>query len=235
MIKLDKSADTPLHLQLANAIRENITQNLKFGDKLPSELFLKDSLKISRATIRKAYDTLEREGLVKRVQGSGIFVNLRKYHQMSWNLKSFSFYSNINKNFVRKLILKEVTTFNDRDCLHLIRLRGILQNDSVTYLTYEDSYVSLDNKEGLCNYDFQEQSLYDILFNTYKVEPHDSSYEVTAILSNAYLASIFSIKEGLPLIEVVQDLFDVQGNFIEHVTITYTENSQLKLISNAKD
>lgn len=235
MFKLDKSADIPLHLQLANAIREHITENLKFGDKLPSELFLKDSLKISRATIRKAYDTLEREGLVKRVQGSGIFVNLRKYHQMSWNLKSFSFYSNINKNFIRKLILKEVTTFNDRDCLHLIRLRGVEQNGSVTYLTYEDSYVSLDNKEGLCNYDFQEQSLYDILFNIYKVEPHDSSYEVTAILSNAYLASIFSIKEGLPLVEVVQDLFDVQGNFIEHVTITYTENSQLKLISNAKD
>ena len=235
MFKLDKNASTPLHIQLYNEIREHITKNLKFGDKLPSELFLKDSYKISRATIRKAYDTLEREGLVRRVQGSGIFVNLRKYHQMSWNLKSFSFYSNINKTFVRKLILKEITKFNDRDCLHLIRLRGVEKNGSITYLTYEDSYVSLDNKDGLCDYDFEKMSLYDILFNTYKVEPHDSSYEITAILSNAYLASIFSIKEGLPLVEVVQDLFDVQGNFIEHVTITYTENSQLKLISNAKD
>lgn len=235
MFELYKNSDISLHLQLANKLREHISQNLKFGDKLPSELKLKEELSISRDTIRKAYDILEREGLIKRVQGSGIFVNLHKYHQLSWNLKSFSFYSNLNEEFVRKLILKEITFFNDRECLHLIRLRGVIKENKTIYLTYEDSYVNLDGKDGLCNYDYEQNSLYDILFNTYKIEPHDSSYEVSAILANEYLAQIFSIEKNVPLVEVVQDLFDVNGNFIEHVTITYTQNSQLKLISNASE
>ena len=47
---------------------------LKPTAKIPSERELSDSLGVSRGTVRKALDELERKGLIKRRPGSGTFV-----------------------------------------------------------------------------------------------------------------------------------------------------------------
>lgn len=47
---------------------------LKPTAKIPSERELSDSLRVSRGTVRKALDELERKGLIKRRPGSGTFV-----------------------------------------------------------------------------------------------------------------------------------------------------------------
>lgn len=47
----------------------------RFGDKLPSENMLCNKFSISRQTVRNAIVQLEQEGLVRRVRGSGTFVN----------------------------------------------------------------------------------------------------------------------------------------------------------------
>ena len=54
-----------------NYIKEN---NLKYGDKLISEVLLAETLKVNRNTIRSAFSNLEQEGIIKRIRGSGTFV-----------------------------------------------------------------------------------------------------------------------------------------------------------------
>ena len=49
--------------------------NGKYTDKLPSEAKLVEMYDTSRNTIRNAMDALFEQGLIKRVQGSGYFVN----------------------------------------------------------------------------------------------------------------------------------------------------------------
>ena len=57
---------------------------LKPGQKLPSEHSLVRTLGVARTTIRQAMASLENEGLIRRVQGKGTFVETevrRKLHR----------------------------------------------------------------------------------------------------------------------------------------------------------
>ena len=74
-LDLDLGSPTPLYLQLADQIRARIGDGLiKVGDALPSERELSHSGRISRVTVRKALDTLLREGLLSRRHGSGTYI-----------------------------------------------------------------------------------------------------------------------------------------------------------------
>ncbi len=69
-----------LHEHLVNQIAMG---RLKPGQKLPSEHFLVRTLGVARTTIRQAMASLENEGLIRRVQGKGTFVEAevrRKLH-----------------------------------------------------------------------------------------------------------------------------------------------------------
>lgn len=64
-----------LYRQIADQIRDHIaTHGLGPGDRLPSEPEISERFGVARATVSKALDTLAREGLVSRRQGSGTFV-----------------------------------------------------------------------------------------------------------------------------------------------------------------
>lgn len=52
-----------------------ISEQYRPGDRLPSEPELAAAYAVSRATIREALQGLENEGVVRRVHGSGTFVN----------------------------------------------------------------------------------------------------------------------------------------------------------------
>lgn len=52
--------------------------NLKPGDKMPSENALKARFNLSRETVRHAMATLENEGIILRVRGSGTYVKKRR-------------------------------------------------------------------------------------------------------------------------------------------------------------
>ena len=51
------------------------TNNMKVGDRLPSENELSSMLGVSRLTLREAINTLKHVGVVYSVQGKGTFVS----------------------------------------------------------------------------------------------------------------------------------------------------------------
>jgi len=73
--RLDGDSATPLYLQLAELIRHQIRGGvIKIGDALPSERELGETIGISRVTVRRAIETLLREGLLSRRHGSGTYI-----------------------------------------------------------------------------------------------------------------------------------------------------------------
>lgn len=61
---------------LINYIQEQISDGqLGPGEKVPSENQLSERFHISRQTVRKAIGTLEEDGLVQRIRGSGTYVS----------------------------------------------------------------------------------------------------------------------------------------------------------------
>lgn len=71
----DKRLKLPIYYQIYLTIRDWIYSGyLKVGQQVPTEVELCNTFKVSRITIRKAIDLLEREQLVVRQQGRGTFV-----------------------------------------------------------------------------------------------------------------------------------------------------------------
>lgn len=73
--ELDKESNLPLWVQLRNRVVYLIVSGYyKPGDKLPTTRRFASELKIAYNTVSKAYMGLERDGYVKTVHGSGVFV-----------------------------------------------------------------------------------------------------------------------------------------------------------------
>lgn len=81
----------PKYYKLYKSIKELIDGGkLRPGDTLPSERDLCDKHELSRGTVRKAIDVLERAGYVNRKQGLGTFVAPSKIKHNSLQLSGYS-------------------------------------------------------------------------------------------------------------------------------------------------
>lgn len=68
-----------MYMTLKNDIMLKIYEGIyKDGDTIPSERILSDSYKMSRDTVRKALDLLEKDGIIQRRLGKGTVVSLNK-------------------------------------------------------------------------------------------------------------------------------------------------------------
>ena len=75
ILSLSDLSDEPLHAQISRQIRAKIlTGNLDGGDALPSIRGLAKGQRVSVITVQRAYDDLEREGLVQSRRGKGFWV-----------------------------------------------------------------------------------------------------------------------------------------------------------------
>ncbi|MFT7667472.1 MAG: GntR family transcriptional regulator [Planctomycetota bacterium] len=74
-ILIHSGDDLPIYRQIANQITDAIGEGrLVEGERLASHRDLAGQLVIAPLTVKKAYDTLEAEGLIRSVRGSGTFV-----------------------------------------------------------------------------------------------------------------------------------------------------------------
>lgn len=75
ILNLTELSDEPLHAQVSRQIRAKIlSQDMVGGDPLPSIRNLAREQRISVITVQRAYDDLEREGLVHSRRGKGFWV-----------------------------------------------------------------------------------------------------------------------------------------------------------------
>lgn len=75
-MQLTQNSDKPIYQQIADSFKMDILSG-KYdqGDYLPSIRGLAKDLRISVITTMKAYEILEKEGLVTAAQGKGYYVN----------------------------------------------------------------------------------------------------------------------------------------------------------------
>lgn len=72
---ISHTSSLPLHLQLLDELRHKVKSGLlKPHDRLPGEWELVETLNISRATIQRAWQAAQDEGLIYRIAGKGTFV-----------------------------------------------------------------------------------------------------------------------------------------------------------------
>jgi GntR family transcriptional regulator len=73
---ISSAAPGPLYLQIINSLKREISEGrLAAGSPLPSFRQLAENLLVSVITVRRAYEELERDGIIYRRQGLGTFVS----------------------------------------------------------------------------------------------------------------------------------------------------------------
>lgn len=228
---LKKNSYIPLYEQLRKLIQKQIINGYyKDGDKLPSENILMKKYDITRTTIRKAIDTLSQEGLVQQVHGKGTFVRIIEVKKTMWNFEGFSsLVRKRNEAPISKVIEHTVKKGKERLYLKLIRLRGINKDEVTNWMTLDHSELPLDVFPGLEKYNFENQSLYEILEKDFQCHPHHVDLEITPIISDRRLSTFFEIKENLPLLKTNGMVFNKEGEEIEQIEVFYAPNFTFKM------
>ena len=82
--QVDHQLDIPIYRQLVDKIRTAVKKgDLSSGQQLPTVQDLADQLSVARGTIKRAYDELERLGLLEKIQGRGTFIRYQSSNSSS--------------------------------------------------------------------------------------------------------------------------------------------------------
>lgn len=74
-MKVDPQSHIPVYLQIVEAIRHSIVRGVhRPGEALPSVRELSVKLGVNPNTVKRAFEALEREGLIESRRGLGMFV-----------------------------------------------------------------------------------------------------------------------------------------------------------------
>ncbi|WP_350344053.1 GntR family transcriptional regulator [Proteinivorax hydrogeniformans] len=74
-ILISKLSQTPIYEQIEKQVKENILSGkITAGEQLPSIRGLARELKVGIITVKRAYEELEKAGIIVNIQGRGSFV-----------------------------------------------------------------------------------------------------------------------------------------------------------------
>lgn len=79
IFQINPELNIPIYQQMVDSVSAAIRGgSLPNGQKLPTVQEVSQSLNIARGTVKRAYDELEHEGLIQKVQGRGTFVSYQR-------------------------------------------------------------------------------------------------------------------------------------------------------------
>ncbi len=210
----------PLYYQVKKKILEDIKKNYKVNDIIPPEGKLEEMYNVSRITIRKAIEELEKDNIIIKRQGKGTYVKEKKilYNANSFGsltqrlskekrlltTKSISFEILEGEHFVKDLL----------GCKKLLCIKRTRLLDGVPFalMTNYFDILTVPNIDKKLNL----ESLYSFLKEEYNIEFFNAEEIVEALASSKEEAVKLDIKEGSPLLSLKRLAFDKTSKAIEY-------------------
>jgi DNA-binding FadR family transcriptional regulator len=126
-----------VYLEIVKQLREMISaDNLKSGDKIPSERELSERLNVGRSSVREALRALELLGLIETRRGEGTFIRDFRGNQLVQLLGTFILQDEKakldvieTKNIIEMDFLRLV--LNRADTNRLFTLKGLVEDDQL--------------------------------------------------------------------------------------------------------
>lgn len=229
-LALDRESFKPLYYQISEVLRAMIEGNeLKPGDRLPSENELIAQYQISRNTARRAINALIMVGLVYTVQGKGAYVSPARTREGLLNLASFS--EEIRQrgmipgstllSFGRVVaplkINKALQITPDQETFKIDRLR--LANNEPMALNV--SFLPCSLCPQLENQDLVTGSLYEYLEEELNFRIEFGERIIKAGAATEYEADLLNTPVGFPVVITEGPSFLVDGTPVEFTRIIY--------------
>ncbi|MBC1704760.1 GntR family transcriptional regulator [Listeria welshimeri] len=226
-------------VQSEELLRQLIEEKIAEGETgFPSERMLETELGVSRTTLRRSLDTLEKEAVIQKKSRKGIeinqkqTINILKMNSMSSQLPGDQVVEVLSQKIVDGV--EEVNQFLElainRPLFKLVRRRII---DGKPF-SYEVSYVDSARFAGIENIDLNNTSLYSVLEDEFGINPTYGREELRFVSANEKLTEALKIPLNTPLFEVVSKAFDQNDEPFEY-SKQYLIGNQIKYKINAKN
>lgn len=222
-------------LNIETAIKNEVYQ---VGNLLPSEKQLLDTYKLSRITIRKALELLESQGLVRKVQGKGVYVNDFVFWYPN---KLVGFTEDITRKSKKPysvVLEKKVTrSYDDLEFplefppgaeLFILKRIRCVDNEPIGLQTHILLY---DLVVGIKKFDFTERSLYFTLEQDYGLQISYAEENIKARLPNAEELKLLKLSPETPVFSINSKLYVYSGRMIAHTfSIFRSDRYKIKIL-----
>lgn len=206
-MKIQHTSPVPLYYQLREQIRSKILNGeLKYGDQLPSETELCETLNLSRSTIKHAFDGLVSDDFIVRIQGKGTFVS---YRNLSYDiLNEPNFYAQKDKEGSKQW--SRILEARNLKCDELVAKRlNIDVGDKVCYfrrVRYIDNipsiiqtvYIKEEYAHDIINKDLANLSFHRFIEEKNKISLNLIKIKINSIILDNYEMELFDIKQTKP-------------------------------------
>lgn len=232
---------SPIHIQVREQIREQIEEGVyQPGDEMPSEIQLAKEYGINRLTVHNAVTALVNEGMVKRIQGKGLFAAGRLKERNLGELGGFT--QTVRKEDAfpgRKLLFREVRPAG----IKYARLLDIEEEEPMIYLrrlfltnnepySIEETYIPYAVCPELEKVDMTVFSLYETL-EFHGVVPKTAKQSLSITMPAAKEARLLKIGRDTPVLMFEYTSYDEKGKEIEF-NRSYTRSDRNRLVVHYK-
>lgn len=216
-MNINKFSSTPLYVQVKEWIRDQIYRNdLKSGDRIPSENEIMKVLSVSRGTVRKAVDLLIKESVLEQIQGKGTYVKKENIsYQLGYGLQSFAESLEMqNVNFVTEVITKRIEKSNEyissklqipanSDIFYMERVRSV-NGEKIMFI---ENRINLALFPQVMDIDFNKYSLFSELERITHQKIKYSECRYSARIVGKERAQMLDISETSPVLHLEQTVY----------------------------
>lgn len=222
----------PLYYQLYLELKNKLIEEYKKGEKFLTELEICEKYGVSRPTVRKALDELEREGLIERKRGQGTFYTGIKQEEELSKLTGFTeeamkqghkTYSLVLENKLVEIPTDLIKEFGLPKNARVVLLKRVRYLDNEPY-ALETAYLNPGADIRVLNIiekDMGKESLYQILTSEYGIRFSKAieTLEVTRLTKEE--SKYLSQKEGEPAALRTRYTYTDTNQCIEYVISIY--------------
>ena len=199
----------PKYLQIRDILTRRFAHEFQPGDRIPTEHALSEQFGVSRETVREALAGLEKEGVIRRHQGRGTFVerlpdgvfsaervtglveDFTEFKLDTWSETLQSGPATAPTGIVRALRLA-----NGETPYRICRLRS-LDGKPLAHL---DAYFPPAIGTRLAGIDLRKTTLMAELRNTLGIDIQEERQEVDAVTADTEMATLLGVALGAPLL-----------------------------------
>ncbi|WP_125151999.1 GntR family transcriptional regulator [Clostridium rectalis] len=209
MNRLRNNPPIPLYYTLVEYIKKQIIEEeLKPGETIPSERELISTFSLSRTTVRKAIDVLVNDGLLIKVQGKGTFVQNKKINDGLIKLTSCTeSIKNMGLEPSRRIIKCGINIpikcigekLQLKEDEKVFELERVLYGDDAP-INVTKSFTSYKYIKGVEEYNYEKESLYNVLETKLNIKIIHSVRTIEAVLASEKDSELLNINIGSPIL-----------------------------------
>jgi len=229
-MKIERDSLTPLYKQLATRLRRQIeSEDFGPGDMIPAESELVRQYQVSRITVRKALDTLRKEGLIVSQQGKGTFVRPSLLEENLTSLQGFAelMVSEHPEQIMKVSVFEFIRTpqnvsialeLNADEYVLRIERKHILEETPIAYATI---FLPASLGRSLTIDDVATTPIYTLIRERTELAIERATQTIRAISADEEMTAALDVSMGTPLLSIHRITYSSQKTPIEYIELAY--------------